>query len=92
MQRYRHAFHPERSSAKRLALCWAEAHVQVGGKTIQGWSASVALVSEMTHNEEKQPEQPNSSFEKQCSVSKLVSQQQLVHYKVVLNGVELAKI
>ena len=34
---------------------------------------------------------PELSFEKYCSVSKTVEPTATIHYKVILNGVELAK-
>jgi putative redox protein len=43
-------------------------------------------------NEEKAAKAAQLSFEKYCSVSKTLEPTATIHYKVVLNGVELAKI
>ncbi|MGO4817874.1 OsmC family protein [Flavobacterium sp. W22_SRS_FP1] len=43
-------------------------------------------------NEEKAARAAQLSFEKYCSVSKTLEPTATIHYKVVLNGVELAKI
>jgi putative redox protein len=42
-------------------------------------------------NEEKAAKAAQLSFEKYCSVSKTLEPTATIHYKVVLNGVELAK-
>jgi putative redox protein len=43
-------------------------------------------------NEEKAARAAQLSFEKYCSVSKTLEPTATIHYKVVVNGVELAKI
>ena len=43
-------------------------------------------------NEEKAARAAQLSFDKYCSVSKTLEPTATIHYKVVLNGVELAKI
>ena len=43
-------------------------------------------------NEEKAARAAQLSFEKYCSVSKTIEPTATIHYKVVLNGVELTKI